>query len=171
MPSTLIAHITHDTPIYGAVFSIGDIQRANRDAGHRFFSPDTMRFFGSRVMPTVYAGRFFITSERSGFDYNSPRTYTVREFFPDASIETVGEFNAYKTPAQARAAIKRLRDERHTYYFDGQHGKSGRRKTYVVTADDPWAALDRLHSNFRVMHCGRAADYMLTDTDHYVHIV
>ena len=71
-----------ERPAYGAMFSIEDVKRANRDAGYHYFSADTMRFFGSRVLPTVYAGRLFITSERSGFDHYSPRKYTVREFDP-----------------------------------------------------------------------------------------
>jgi len=166
--STTIATRAQDRPMFGAMFSIDDVQRANRDAGSHFFDADTMRFFGSRVLPTVYAGRLFVTSERSGFDHYSPRSYTVREFMPDGSIETVGDFNGFATPAQARAEIKRQRSTRHSWYFAGQHGKNGRERTYVVTADDPWQAMDRLHKNFRVMHCGRAADYMTGE--HYPHL-
>jgi hypothetical protein len=156
----MIADERSDRPTYGAMFSIDAIKRANAESGFYFFSPDAMRFFSSRVLPTVYAGRFFITSERRGFtDYG--RAYTVREFMPDGSIEEIGEFGEHNTAAQARAAIKRARAERHAYYFDVRHGKAGRRVTYVITASDPWAAMARLHKNARIIHCGRAADYML----------
>ncbi len=144
---------------YGAMFNINNIKQANREAGFYFFSPDSMRFFDSRVLPTVYGGRFFITSERSGFD-DPTRTYTVREFMPDGSIETVGEFNGHATIPLAKNAVRQAVKDRHDYYFEGRHGKNGRSATYVVNADDPWAAMERLHTNFRVFHMGRAMDHM-----------
>jgi hypothetical protein len=168
MPTSTIAGESSDRQAYGAMFTIDAIRQASRESGSHFFDADTMRFFGSRVLDTVYAGRLFITSERSGFD-NPVRSYTVREFMPDGSIETVGEFNGYATAGQARTAIKALTRERHAYYFDVRHGKGGRRQTYVVTARDPWVAMERLHSNARVVHCGRAADYMTPDKG-YVHL-
>lgn len=76
-------------------WTIDDIRLANRNAGFYFFSPDTMRFFRSRVGGTVYQGNggiYFVTSEQ--FDYNSERLYTVRRFNPDTrGIETASEFN------------------------------------------------------------------------------
>ena len=167
MSDRIVTGPPSERPAYGAMFSIDAVKRANRESGSHFFDTDTLRFFGSRVLSGTYGGRFFITSERTGFDHNAPRAYTVREFMPDASIETVGEFNAYASGATARAAARRATQERHAYYFEGQHGRNGRRRTYIVTADDPWAAMDRLHKNFRVWHVGRAADYMLTDTGTY----
>lgn len=156
----MIATPPQDRPAYGAMFTIDAIMRANRESGGHYFDADTMRFFSSRVLPTVIAGRFFITSERTGFDHSSPRAYSVREFMPDGSIETVGEFNAYATSGAAKTAARNAAKTRHDYYFEGQHGKNGRRATYVVAADDAWAAMDRLHRNFRVYHCGRAMDHM-----------
>jgi hypothetical protein len=151
---------------HGAYFTIDQVKRANRDAGYHFFDADTLRFFGSRIGSTVYAGRFFVTTERSGFEHYSPRKATVREAMPDGSIETVGEFNEFDTTAQANAAIKRLRKERHAYYFDC--GKTKRsRKTYVVTADDPWQAMEALPWNAVVNFMGRAQDYMTGPS--YVH--
>lgn len=41
-----------------------DVEEANRRAGQHFFSPDTMRFFKSRVHSALYGGRFFVTSEK-----------------------------------------------------------------------------------------------------------
>lgn len=165
--STIVSRETEQAP-YGAMFSTDAIARANREAGYHFFDADTLRFFRSRILPTVIGGRLFITSEQRGFDPSSGRGYTVREFMPDASIEEISGFNEFDSSAAARRAAQRAAKEMHAYYFDGQHGKSGRRVTYVVTdARDPWHALERLHANFRVFNMGRARDYMLTDTGAY----
>jgi hypothetical protein len=151
------------------MFNTDEVARANRSAGFHFFDADTLRFFRSRILPGVVGGRFFVTSEQKGFDASSGRGYSVREFMPDGSIEELGEFNEYSSPAQARRAANRAAKETHSYYFEGQHGKGGRRVTYVVTeAVDPWNALERLHSNFRVFNMGRARDYMTPDT--YPHL-
>ncbi len=85
--------------------TIDQIKAANRAAGYHFFSPDTLRFFGSRILPTVYAGHVFITSDYTGFD-RSERAYTVRQFDPtDGSVSAVGEFLGYATRSEAvRAA-------------------------------------------------------------------
>jgi hypothetical protein len=86
------------------------IKQANRKAGHHWFDPDTMRWFGSRISATTYGpdseGRvYFVSSERSGFDQDSPRCYTVRYFDPEtAGIETHGEFLAHETLSQAKTA-------------------------------------------------------------------
>lgn len=72
--------------------SIFDVKRNHK--GH-WFSPDTMRFFQSRVSEQVYQGMnkvYFVSSERNG--YHSPRRFTVRVFDCETkSIDTVGEFN------------------------------------------------------------------------------
>lgn len=155
---------------HGAFFTTNAIARANRDAGFHYFDADTMRFFGSRVLPRVFGGHLFVTSERSGFDPNSPRRYSVREVFPDGSIDTVGEFNEYATAAAATRAADRLSRETHSYYFDGRHGKNGRTAAYIVTgARDPWHAMERLHRNFRIRHMGRAEGEQFK-SDHYTRL-
>ena len=68
--------------------------------GSHFFSPDTMRFFSSRIqMNPPYKGRVFVTSERR--NWNSPRLYTVRVIKPAGNIETVGEFQGFTTRQSA----------------------------------------------------------------------
>jgi hypothetical protein len=85
---------------------IGEIRYENQRAGYHFFSPDTMRFFGSRVLPTVYGGRYFITVED---DFSgTKRLYTIREAQADGSVDTVGEFQAYETRAQAVKAVQAI---------------------------------------------------------------
>jgi len=56
--------------------TIDQIEADNKEIGHHWFSPDTMRFFNSRVCSTVYQGHLFISSEK--FDEKSPRLYGVR---------------------------------------------------------------------------------------------
>jgi hypothetical protein len=77
-----------------------------------WFSRDTVRFFSSRFYRTVYAGKYFVSSEQF-IDHNNgitnPRKYTIREY--DAAndkITTVGEFQQYATLESARGAIKLL---------------------------------------------------------------
>lgn len=77
-----------------------------RSNGH-FFSPDTMRFFGSRVssdFEDVGGVMFFITSELDcrGRD----RRYTVRRLDLDGRVDECGEFRQYRTLAQAKSAMR-----------------------------------------------------------------
>src|ERR1051325_8940143 len=85
--------------------TIGQIKRANREAGHHWFSPDSMRFFDSKVGRSVIKGRFFISSERAGDDH--PRLYTIRMARNDGSIEDVGEFQGYRSESAAKAALSK----------------------------------------------------------------
>ena len=84
-----------------------DIQRHHR--GY-WFSKDTMRFFQSRISQNVYYGKdllFFVSSERQNYD--TPRLYTVRAYDPkNDRIQTVGEFQGYKTSGGANKAAERL---------------------------------------------------------------
>jgi len=82
---------------------IETIKENNRLAGQFFFSKDTMRFFKSKVLPTVYGDKYFITRETgpSGIP-----AYTVREAIDGGkNIKTVGAFNSM-TLAEAKAAAR-----------------------------------------------------------------
>ncbi len=98
-------------------YSMENIRRIHRQKmdGH-FFDKDTMRFFNSRILETVYQGPggvFFVTSERFvGSTYTGPRLYTVRKFNPETGdIGTHGEYNkitkyqAIKAATEAAAAV------------------------------------------------------------------
>lgn len=50
-------------------------------------------------------GAFFVSSERAP---EARRRYSVRKVEPDASIQTVGKFQAYATYAQATRVAQRL---------------------------------------------------------------
>lgn len=86
--------------------TIADIKQANEANGMFFFSKDTMRFFASKVYPTVYGGRFFVTSEKSSFD-NLARQYRVREADEGGNIFTddriFATLEAARTYAKAKA--------------------------------------------------------------------
>lgn len=67
-----------------------------REAIGFFFKKESMRFFKSRILETVYQGPggvYFVTSEQNtGF----PRGFTVRCYNPETrSISTMGEFNVW----------------------------------------------------------------------------
>jgi hypothetical protein len=85
--------------------TIAEIQRRNRDRGSHFFDADTLRFFRSRILPTVHVGAthaYFVTSER--YDDDAPRLYTVRSCDVSGDCGTVGEFQGYQTSASAQRA-------------------------------------------------------------------
>lgn len=86
---------------------LDQVVEASRANGHHWFSPDTMRYFGTRLESPLIQGRWFITSECQD-DATMPRMYTVRLVTDDrGTIETVGEFMAYATLAEAQTAIRR----------------------------------------------------------------
>lgn len=95
-------------PGYNYFTSIPALKAAARNAGSHFFDKGAMQFFNSRIEGGMIGGRWFITSEQ--FDDESPRLYTVRVVtrddaaVPALQIDTVGEFQAYTTKAEARAS-------------------------------------------------------------------
>lgn len=90
-----------------ALFSIDAIKKANQEAGYFYFSPDTMRFFKSRVMQDVFPledGALFVTSERREGDV---RRYTIRRAWDDGDITTLDGFQSYTSRNGALKAAKR----------------------------------------------------------------
>ena len=89
-------------------YSINDIICHNKVSEHHFFSPDTMRFFKSRVLDEVYQGPggfYFVTSEKRD---DEPRHYTVRIYNPfTGDCRTVGGFNQL-TKARAITGARKL---------------------------------------------------------------
>lgn len=87
--------------------TIEKIAAANRAAGYHWFDRDTMRFFRCRVSGPVIAS-MFVSSERR---WDSPRYYTIRRANPDGSINTIGEFQQYRSKRAALNAIRRIARE------------------------------------------------------------
>lgn len=79
-----------------------DVKDANRLAGYHFFEPATMRFFKSKVVSPLIAGKYFITTET---DPCNRTRFTVRLALEDGRAVTVGEFHQYRTKEDARHAI------------------------------------------------------------------
>ena len=71
-----------------------------------FFSPETMRFWGSRVAWTTLkrlpSGFGFITSEHN-FD-RTERLYTVRVWTPERGVSTL-DFQEHTTLSSAKTAL------------------------------------------------------------------
>jgi len=91
----------------GSFLTIEEIRAANATSGYYFFSPESCRFFGSRIGRRVYPGAIFVTSERSGFESDSPRAWSVRRALAGGAIETLGGFNRFVSRAGAHAAARR----------------------------------------------------------------
>lgn len=89
--------------------TVEQIVQANRDAGRFFFSPDTLRFFRSRVSSRTYTApdgtTYFVTSEQGPY---GPRRYTVRVTRDGKNIDTEGAFQAHRTAHAAHARARFL---------------------------------------------------------------
>ena len=84
-------------------FTIQQIKDANKAIGHHWFDAGTLRFFNSRVSGPVI-GNMFVSSEKGPDEI---RRYTIREC-TNGVINTVGEFQAYATKAQALRALRTI---------------------------------------------------------------
>lgn len=102
---------TNETP---TIYTVDDLRRANDKIGGNFFSPDTMKFFGTRLNDQrIYGGRYFITLETKAPD--GVGRYYVRAFdiFADAykrygyriQFVTVANFNTLR---EARKYVRSL---------------------------------------------------------------
>lgn len=88
------------------VLTVSDVKRINREAGQFFFSPESMKFFESRIETKglLIKNRFFITSEQfiSSTGQKAPRKFTVRELNRETGgITTVSKFNEISTKKEA----------------------------------------------------------------------
>jgi hypothetical protein len=107
----------------GIHYQMWQLKRFNAESGQHWFSPDTMRFFRSRVGDTVYAhpeGWLFVSSERFETHYpryhTEPRRYTVRIMLPNGHVETLNAsgqidsdgFQLFASSSGAHAAARRI---------------------------------------------------------------
>jgi hypothetical protein len=104
----------------GPYHTIDAIKQANQRGGYHFFEASTLRFFDSRILPTVYGGRYFITSEQfHGSDgYTAPRKYTIRRAEDSGDINTIGEFQAYNELREAKQAAQTLAEQEEEVEYD-----------------------------------------------------
>ena len=94
----------------GPFRTIDQMKAANARLGHHWFTPGAMRFFNSRALSGVYAGRLFVSSEqyRSRHTGYRARLYTIRAVSDAGGVSTVGEFQQYSTRRRAIAAARAM---------------------------------------------------------------
>ena len=88
--------------------NIDEIISEAKASGSHFFDESAMRFFSSRILPTIYGGCYFITSERDSYRDTNPRFYTIRKYNGGLNISDVGGHCAYKTRKQAISVVTKL---------------------------------------------------------------
>ena len=125
--------------------SVLEIQQDNKNLGYHYFDAKTMRDFKSCVLPTLYGGRYFLTSER--FDGDS-RKYTVREC-QDGEIETIGEFNTL-TKYQAIQLAKKVSQVIAVYYDLHTVGCYGE-----DAEGNSWSTFTAINHSVTCVQCGR----------------
>jgi hypothetical protein len=94
---------------------MSDVMEINAKSGQYFFSPDTMRFFDSRVGGEAFVkggNAYFITSEKFTDPVehiSNPRKFTIRSMdMRTGSVSTVGEFQGFSTESQAKKKLREL---------------------------------------------------------------
>lgn len=92
-----------------ATLTMSKVRRANAAADHHWFDKDTLRFFRSKVSPTIYKGSrcaYFVTSEEGP---SGGRRYSIRKTCDGGGkIDTVGDFQRFSTLSAAREEAKRI---------------------------------------------------------------
>ncbi len=88
--------------------STKEIKKFHEGNNKKFFDPDTLRWFNSRILHGVVHGRIFFTSERDSYRDSNPRRYTVRMILQDRSIISLGGFDGFATNYEARKWAKAL---------------------------------------------------------------
>lgn len=89
--------------------TISDMKRAVKDSGSHFFDEFYVNMLHTKIEGPLLSGSYFITSEY--MEDPTERKYTARYFTePKAEgqryeDETIGEFRAYDSLAEARAAV------------------------------------------------------------------
>ena len=93
---------------------MADVKQANKDAGYYFFSKDTMRFFGTRIVSALYKNNTFITTDYTGFERNN-RAYSVRVFHPETGIVDTAKFPDGKSTFNKFSTIESAREFARNY--------------------------------------------------------
>lgn len=86
---------------------LNEFKALNKAMGYYWFSPDTMRFFKTRISNWDAISGLFITSEQPP---HGPRVYSVRKAdFITGRVVSIGQFRAYKSLKTAKTGLKRAR--------------------------------------------------------------
>jgi len=87
---------------------IEEIMQHNIQIGQYFFDKAAMRFFSSRILPTIYGGRFFVSSEQDKHEHGAwvgERRYTIRECV-NGRIVSRSEHGEFATVQDAKNAAR-----------------------------------------------------------------
>lgn len=94
---------------YDTFSSMNAVKAAFSAAGSFWFTPSAMKFFNSKIETDIIAGKYFITSERMKVSADYPKLFSIRKVVRSEDgtldIETIGEFQEFKTRALARGAL------------------------------------------------------------------
>ena len=139
---------------FAGFYCTDDVERYNHNKGFYFFDRDTMRSFGSRVLPQMYNKRVFVTSERN-FD-NTARYYTVRAINANGGIHTIGDFNnltkyqAQKIARSIPAELITILDLCSLAYNTGKYYKQV--KSYILKHFEQWERIqaEEIEPNFLI---------------------
>lgn len=82
--------------------TMAELKALNKENGGCWFSPGSMKFFGTKIESGIIAGRYFITSEQPP---SGPRKYSVRSFDDKGGVDTVGDFCAHSNRTAAMKAV------------------------------------------------------------------
>jgi uncharacterized protein YukE len=90
---------------------INDLISLNERNGGCWFSRDTMRFHGTKIVSGIIRGEFFLTLDKRGFDESAGYGYNVRRFDSKGNIWSAhieGLTDPFDTKAEAFKAIETL---------------------------------------------------------------
>ena len=96
--------------------TLEQVKRVAYSAGSHWFDRSNLRYFSSRISENVYpipGGALFVSSEKFKGLYadDGERLYTVRSCSADGKIDTVGDFQQWKTARQAHARAAWLQSD------------------------------------------------------------
>lgn len=95
------------TEVYRWFSDPTEVQQAVTASGDHWFDRSAMRLFGTRVGRSLYAGRYFVTSD---LDAHGVRRYSARRVIEREggtfSVETVGKFGHFTSRSGADTAAR-----------------------------------------------------------------
>ena len=93
--------------MFSRVFkNMKEIEDTNKASGFHWFDPQAVSCFRSHVHRTVYAGRYFISSEQE--KYSSVRKWSIREVDYKGRIHCPYGFMAFNSFKEAKEAANQL---------------------------------------------------------------
>lgn len=84
--------------------NIDQVERLNEFTGRHFFSEGALKFFSGKIYPTIFRGRFFVTSEKPP---HGSRSYTVRMAQVDGGVETILDHCGFSSKKSAEKFIEK----------------------------------------------------------------